>query len=102
MGIRVPRELIDEMRRADLLVASASGMTDTVSQSCTFPTAPEPQLPLVHVWPDPNEVGRVFRPDLGIACDPQAVIQALLRAARRAARRRRGWVAGLQRDPSTG
>ena len=37
-------------------------MTDTVSQSYSFPTAPQPQLPFVHIWPDPNEVGRVWRP----------------------------------------
>ena len=67
MGIRVPRELITEMKRADLMVALGERLTDTVSQSYSFPAAPQPQLPLVHVWPDANEVGRVFRPDLGIA-----------------------------------
>ena len=67
MGIRVPPALIGEMKKADLMVALGERMTDTVSQSYSFPTAPQPQLPLVHVWPDPNEVGRVWRPDLGIA-----------------------------------
>ena len=60
MGIRVPRELITEMKRADLMVALGERLTDTVSQSYSFPTAPQPQLPLVHVWPDANEVGRVL------------------------------------------
>ena len=79
MGIRVPKQLIDEMRKADLLVAIGERITDTVSQSYSFPNAPDPQLPLVQVWPDPNEIGRVFRPDLGIAAEPAAVIRALLR-----------------------
>jgi acetolactate synthase I/II/III large subunit len=96
MGIRVPKPLIDEMKRCDLLVALGERLTDTVSQSYTFPTAPQPQLPLVHVWPDANEIGRVWRPDLGIVSDPQAMIRALLeRGAPAGASKRKAWVAGL-------
>jgi len=96
MGIRVPRELIAEMKRSDLMVALGERLTDTVSQSYTFPAAPQPQLPLVHVWPDANEVGRVFRPDLGIAADPHEVLKALLtRGAPAGAAKRKGWVNGL-------
>src|SRR6266404_2826118 len=39
MGIRVPPALIGEMKRADLIVALGERMTDTVSQSYSFPTA---------------------------------------------------------------
>ena len=96
MGIRVPPALITEMKRADLMVAIGERLTDSVSQSYTFPAAPQPQLPLVHVWPDANEVGRVWRPDLGIAADPHEVVKALLkRGAPGGAEKRRGWVAGL-------
>jgi len=96
MGIRVPRQLVDEMKKADLLVALGERITDSVSQSYSFPMAPDPQLPLVHVWPDANEIGRVFRPDLGIVAEPAAVIEALLaRSTPTDADKRRGWVAGL-------
>ena len=96
MGIRVPKDLVAEMRRADLLVAIGERITDSVSQSYSFPTAPDPQIPLVQVWPDPNEIGRVFRPDLGIAAEPAEIIRALLaRGAPPDAGRRQGWVAGL-------
>ena len=96
MGIRVPPALITEMKRADLMVAIGERLTDSVSQSYTFPAAPQPQLPLVHVWPDANEVGRVWRPELGIAADPYEVVKALLkRGAPAGAEKRRGWVAGL-------
>ena len=98
MGIRVPRAHIDEMKRADLLVALGERLTDTVSQSYSFPAAPQPQLPLVHVWPDANEVGRVWRPDLGIPCDPYEVIKSLLaRGAPAGAAKRKGWVDGLHK-----
>jgi acetolactate synthase I/II/III large subunit len=96
MGIRVPPPLLAEMKRADLIVALGERMTDSVSQSYTFPAAPQPQLPFVHIWPDANEVGRVFRPELGIPCSPYEVIKGLLRHSAPAdAGKRRGWVDGL-------
>src|SRR5436305_11627387 len=96
MGIRVPPALIGEMKKADLMVALGERMTDTVSQSYSFPKAPQPQLPFVHVWPDANEVGRVWRPDLGIPASPHEVVKALLkRGMPKDAPKRRDWVAGL-------
>src|SRR5437899_4801971 len=49
MGIRVPPVLIGEMKKADLMLALGERMTDTVSQSYTFPKAPQPQLPVGHL-----------------------------------------------------
>ena len=96
MGIRVPPALISEMRKADLMVCLGERMTDSVSQSYTFPSAPQPQLPFVHVWPDPNEIGRVWRPELGMACSPYEVIKGLLaRTPPADGAKRRGWVDGL-------
>jgi thiamine pyrophosphate-dependent acetolactate synthase large subunit-like protein len=96
MGIRVPPVQIEAMKRADLMVALGERMTDTVSQSYTFPTAPQPQLPFVQVWPDPVELGRVWRPELGIPCSPHEVVKALLgRGALADAAKRRSWVETL-------
>ena len=64
MGIRVPKPLLDEMKKADLMICLGERLTDSVSQSYSFPAAPDPQLPLVQVWPDANEIGRVWRADL--------------------------------------
>jgi acetolactate synthase-1/2/3 large subunit len=96
MGIRVPPDLINEMKKADLMIALGERMTDTVSQSYSFPTAPQPQLPLVHVWPDADEVGRVFRPDLGIPASPHETIKSLLALGTpEDASKRKDWVEGL-------
>ncbi|MFL5284866.1 MAG: thiamine pyrophosphate-dependent enzyme [Rhodopila sp.] len=98
IGIRVPPALISEMKKADLIVALGERLTDTVSQSYSFPSAPQPQVPLVHVWPDANEVGRVWRPDLGIPCDPHEVVKGLLAMQPPPdAAKRRGWIDGLHR-----
>lgn len=96
MGIRVPPALIGEMKRADLIVSLGERITDSVSQSYSFPAAPQPQLPLVHVWPDAQEIGRVWRVDLGIPASPHEVIKALLaKGAPLDAAKRSDWVAGL-------
>ncbi len=100
MGIRVPPALIGEMKKSDLMVALGERMTDSVSQSylsrrsvaaysCPLPSMSWPQ-------PDANEVGRVWRPTLGLPCSPHEVIKALLtRSAPPDAAKRRGWVEGL-------
>src|SRR5690606_32908078 len=96
MGIRLPRVQSEEMRRADLIVALGERLTDTVSQSYRFPEAPEPQVPLVHVWPDANEVGRVWRPTLGIPASPAEVVRGLLRRGAPTGSGQRGeWVKSL-------
>ena len=96
MGIRVPPKQIGAMKRADLMVALGERLTDTVSQSYNFPAAPGPQLPLIHVWPDANEVGRVWRHNLGIPASPTEVINGLLRRGTpAAAERRREWISEL-------
>ena len=96
MASRIHADALAEYKKADLLIALGERITGTISQGFTFPAAPDPQLPLVHVWPDPNEVGRVWRPDLGMACEPAAVVRALLaRGAPADAEKRRGWVSNL-------
>lgn len=95
LGIRTPDKLMDELKKTDLLVALGERMTDPVSQSYTFPTAPQPQMPFVHIWPDPLEIGRVWRTDLGMACDPGSVVSALLASPISANVTRGPWVKQL-------
>lgn len=96
VGNRVQAKLMAAFRETDLLVALGERMTDVVSQSYTFPTAaPDPALPLVHVWPDPSEINRVFRAELPIVADPQAVVAGLLSRTPAAPAGRAAWVARL-------
>lgn len=95
VGNRVQARLMAEMREADLLVALGERMTDVVSQSWTWPTAPDPQMPFVHVWPDPSELNRVWRADLAICADPAAVVAALLERKPAHPPGRCAWIARL-------
>ncbi len=96
LGNRVQPPLSTEMRRADLILALGERLTDVVSQSYAFPAAPDPQLPVIHVWPDASELNRVFRADLPIAADPGLLLRALLETAPPAVPPGRGdWVRSL-------
>ncbi|MBB44472.1 MAG: acetolactate synthase [Rhodospirillaceae bacterium] len=79
MGIRVPSSLLDHMKKTDLMVVLGERLTDTVSQSYKFPSAPKAQFFMAHVWPDADEIGRVWHPNLGIPASPHEVIKGLLR-----------------------
>ncbi len=102
VGNRVQPRLLNVMKETDLLVALGERLGDVVSQSYSFPAAPDPQVMLAHVWPDPAEIGRVFRADLPIAADPRAVVEALLaRPAPTPPEGRGAWIArlnGLHRE----
>ncbi len=75
---RAPGELLDVMRECDLLLVLGERIGPSMSQGFTFPRAPKPDQPMIHVWPDPAEVGRVFEPVLGLGCDPHEFIKAML------------------------
>ncbi len=95
IGNRVQPKLMEVMREADLLVALGERMTDVVSQSWSWPAAPDPQVPFVHVWPDASELNRVWRADLPIVADPAAVVAALLDRAPSSPPGRAEWIARL-------
>lgn len=96
VGIRTPPRLLNQLKTTDVLVALGERLTDTLSQSFTFPAAPEPQMPLVHVWPDAGEIGRAWRATLGLACDPVELVRALAALpAPAVTHARREWIANL-------
>ncbi|MBI4182522.1 MAG: acetolactate synthase [Proteobacteria bacterium] len=78
LGNRIAPEQVAALKEADLVIALGERLAQSVSQGFKFPRAPKPEQPLIHVWPDANEVGRVWEPALGLACDPHAFIEALM------------------------
>ena len=93
---RAPAELLDIMKETDLLVVIGERIGPSMSQGFTFPRAPVPDQPMIHVWPDPVEVGRVFEPTLGLGCDPHEFIKAMLEAGPGApSEERKAWVKRL-------
>ncbi|MDH3665544.1 MAG: thiamine pyrophosphate-binding protein [Paracoccaceae bacterium] len=93
LGFKVPRPLIEAMEGADLILAIGTRLGDTPTQGYTFPRAPIPDQPLVHVYPDPGLIGGVYRATLGLACDATAFMEAL--AERNATPKSEDWAAGV-------
>ena len=57
------------IRDADLVIAVGTRMGEATTEGYTLVESPQPRQTLVHVYPDPDELGRVFRPALPIAAD---------------------------------
>jgi acetolactate synthase-1/2/3 large subunit len=66
VGLGVNPRLAERIRRADLLIAVGARLTEIETQGYALLRVPAPEQALVHVHPDPRELGRVYQPRLGI------------------------------------
>jgi len=66
LGTAPAKALVDALRGADLLVAVGARLGEITTQGYSSIDSPEPRQRLVHVHPSAEELGRVFRPTLGI------------------------------------
>ncbi|MBB6178600.1 thiamine pyrophosphate-binding protein [Pseudorhizobium flavum] len=77
VGIGINPALAKEIKDSDLLVLVGARMSEMPSSSYTLIDIPYPAQKLVHVYPDPEELGRVYRPDLAICAAPAEFTTAL-------------------------
>lgn len=77
VGIGVNPALAKEIKEADLILLLGGRLSEMPSSSYTLVDVPYPKQTLVHVHPDPSELGRVYRPDLAIAASPRDFVTAL-------------------------
>ncbi|TCP40557.1 thiamine pyrophosphate-binding protein [Rhodovulum marinum] len=77
LGVGMNPKLGARLTQADLVLALGTRLGDTATNGYTLldPTRPGPRI--VHVHPDPDELGRVWRPDPGIALPAPAMVAAL-------------------------
>ncbi len=66
VGISPNPKLLERIRRSDLLLLIGPRMGEMTSQGYSLLDIPLPQMPLVHVHPGAEELGRVYRPELAI------------------------------------
>ncbi len=69
--------LAQRVRDADLLVVIGDRLSEITTAGYTFLRIPNPTQALVHVSPDPEELGRVYTPKLAITASPDAFALAL-------------------------
>ena len=68
LGLGADANLTARLKSADLLVAIGSRLGENTTAGYTLLTPPVPKQTLVHVHPDPDELGRVYQPAVSIAC----------------------------------
>jgi len=66
MGLGMSAELSQRVRDTDLLIVIGSRLAETTSAAYTIVESPSPRQTLVHVHPDPEELGRAFQAHLPI------------------------------------
>ena len=62
-------KLVERIKAADLIIAVGARLGEATTDSYTLITPDHPGQLLVHIHPDPDELGRVYRPDLAICAD---------------------------------
>jgi acetolactate synthase-1/2/3 large subunit len=77
LGYKIPRSHVAELAEADLVIALGTRLGDVTTQGYVFPEMPRPRQPLIHILPDPDELGRVYRPEQAILADPVAFLAQL-------------------------
>ena len=94
LGVGSDPALIGKVKEADLILAIGSRLGDAVTQGYTLLDMAG-GVPIVQVHPDGGEIGRVFRPALGIVSDLNtfAIAAAALEPVHP---RWRGWTAELR------
>ncbi len=77
LGIGPNPKLLARVKGADLIILVGGRLGEAPSQGYTLLDIPAPKQKLVHVFPDANELGRVYRAELAINAAPTAFAAAL-------------------------
>ncbi len=77
VGIHLNPDLSARIKKADLLLVVGARMSEKSSADYTLIGIPEPDQKLIHIHADPHELGRVYRPTLGIAATARGFANAV-------------------------
>ncbi|HEV2642107.1 MAG TPA: thiamine pyrophosphate-binding protein, partial [Candidatus Elarobacter sp.] len=77
LGIGPNPALAERVRSADLILAVGDRLSEVPTGGYTLIESPRPRQRLVHVHADPDELGRVFQPELAINAGPAEFAKAL-------------------------
>ncbi|MEL6238283.1 MAG: thiamine pyrophosphate-binding protein [Pseudomonadota bacterium] len=69
--------LMERVKAADLVLAVGARLGEATTNGYAFPTLDHPDQVLIHVHPDPDELGRVYRCDLALASSVDEFAEAV-------------------------
>ena len=77
LGLAPDLKLKQRVRESDLLILIGARLGQLASSRYTLLEIPNPRQRLVHVYPDPDELGRLYRPDLAICASSRSFADQL-------------------------
>ncbi|MEM1076189.1 MAG: thiamine pyrophosphate-binding protein [Pseudomonadota bacterium] len=81
VGIGINPSLAQRIMHADVILCLGARLGEITTSGYTLLTPPVPQQSLIHVYPGPDEIGRVYRPDLAVVASPAETVKQLAAAA---------------------
>lgn len=92
-------KLVDRVRQADLVMVMGARLGEMTTAGYTIIDPAKRGATLVHIYPDPEELGRVYQANLAINAGAPATAAGLARLQPKAGNTKRaGWVAGARAD----
>jgi acetolactate synthase-1/2/3 large subunit len=91
LGLGVDPFLVDMVGKSDLLLVVGDRLGEASTKSYSLIGIPEPAQTMVHVHPDPDQLGIVYQGDLLIAATPTD-FAASLGAIKAGSKTRAGWI----------
>ncbi|MCL3881182.1 thiamine pyrophosphate-binding protein [Marivita sp. GX14005] len=76
-GVGTPPYLADAMRETDLLIAIGPRLGEMTTNGYSLLVPPVPEQSLVHVFPQPEEIGRVYQPEIALVSDMQSFCETV-------------------------
>ena len=76
LGLGIDPGLADRVREADLLLVIGARLGEMTTRGYRLVEPPCPRQKLVHVHPDPDELGRVYQPTLAICAGSAEFLRA--------------------------
>lgn len=77
VGLGINPKLRQRIEESDLLLLLGGRLSENPSQGFSLLDIPSPQMELVHVHPDANELGSIYHPGLAITATPASLLELL-------------------------
>jgi len=98
LGTSVNAALAGRVKDADLLLVVGARLGEMTTSGYSLVEAPRPKQKLIHIYPDPDELGRVYQPDLPIAAAVHRFAAAAKAASPVAPDKWRDWAGAARQD----
>ncbi|MFN0262805.1 thiamine pyrophosphate-binding protein [Tepidamorphus sp. 3E244] len=83
VGLGINPKLRDAIERSDLVLLLGARFSENPSQGFELFAIPDPRQQLLHVHPGPEELGRIYVPELAINATPGTFLSAMIEASPR-------------------